>query len=66
MYLEIFIKRILQNREQELARQGLYEKAASITEELNKIDPEGNHHLRADFYKREITVQRKTQRERCL
>ena len=49
----IFIKRILQAREQELVRQGLYEKATSITDELSKIDPEGNHHLRADFYKRE-------------
>lgn len=51
----IFIKQVLQNREQQLASQGLYEKAATIAEELSQINPSGNHQLRADFYRREAS-----------
>ena len=51
----IFIRQVLQNQEQQLASQGLYEKAAAITEELSQIDPTGNHKIRANFYKREAS-----------
>ena len=51
----IFIRQVLQNREQEFLRQGRYNEAIAITEELIKIDPTGNHLIRADFYRREAT-----------
>ena len=49
----IFIKQVLQNREQDFLREGQYAQAIAITEKLDKIDPAGNHTIRSDFYRRE-------------
>ncbi|MDP6904599.1 MAG: DUF2723 domain-containing protein [Verrucomicrobiota bacterium] len=51
----IFIKQVLQTREQQFLKEGKYNEAAAIAKRLHKLDPSGNHNIRADFYRREAS-----------
>jgi len=51
----IFIKQILQTREQQFLKEGKYNEAVTIANRLHKLDPSGNHNIRADFYRREAS-----------
>ena len=51
----IFIKQVLQTREQQLLKEGKYNEAVAVTERLHKLDPSGDHQIRGDFYRREAS-----------
>ena len=51
----IFIKNVLQTREQQLLKEGKYNEAVAVTERLHKLDPSGDHQIRGDFYRREAS-----------
>ena len=50
----IFVRQVLQTREQQLIAAGNFEGAMAITDELNKIDPKNDHLIRRDHYQRQL------------
>ena len=51
----IFVRQVLQNREQQLIAAGDFKGAMAIIEQLNQIDPKNNDHLiRRDHYQRQL------------
>ncbi len=50
----IFVRNVLQNREQQLQLAGDFQGAMALAEQLHKIDPKGDHLLRRDYYQRQF------------
>ena len=50
----IFVRQVLQNREQQLIASGDFKGAMAITEHLNQIDPKNDHLIRRDHYQRQL------------
>ena len=50
----IFVRQVLQTREQQLIAAGNFEGAIAITEQLNQIDPKNDHFIRRDHYQRQL------------
>jgi len=50
----IFVRQVLQNREQQLIAAGDFKGAMAITEQLNQIDPKNGHLIRRDHYQRQL------------
>ena len=50
----IFVREVLQNREQQLIAAGDFKGAMAITEQLNQIDPKNDHLIRRDYYQRQL------------
>ena len=50
----IFVRQVLQNREQQLFAAGDFKGAIAITEQLNQIDPKNGHLIRRDHYQRQL------------